>query len=208
MGREARCVAYLGEWQGEGKLLLETDDLIFRGAQRLAVPLAEIAAATAENGWLVITHPGGRARFDLGDAAEKWAHAIRNPRSLLDKLGVKPDSRVAVVALAEAAFVQQVRARTPHVTVAGSAEALDDEPYDFVVYGADTPDALAALGALRTRIAPAGAIWVVSPKRRPEIADVIVMAAARATGLVDVKVARFSDTHTSLKLVIPKDRRG
>jgi hypothetical protein len=32
--------------------------------------------------------------------------------------------------------------------------------------------------------------------------------AALAAGLVDVKVARFSATHSALKLVIPKARRG
>jgi hypothetical protein len=39
------------------------------------------------------------------------------------------------------------------------------------------------------------------------MADVVVMAAARDRGLVDVKVARFSETHTALKLVIPKADR-
>ena len=52
-----------------------------------------------------------------------------------------------------------------------------------------------------------GGIWVVSPKGDPTIRDVDVMAAAKAAGLVDVKVARWSDTHTALKLVIPKALR-
>jgi len=34
-----------------------------------------------------------------------------------------------------------------------------------------------------------------------------VIAAAKEAGLVDVKVVRFSDTHTALKLVIPVARR-
>jgi hypothetical protein len=33
------------------------------------------------------------------------------------------------------------------------------------------------------------------------------MAAAREAGLVDTKVVSFSDTHTALKLVIPKAAR-
>jgi hypothetical protein len=37
--------------------------------------------------------------------------------------------------------------------------------------------------------------------------DVEVMAAAREAGLVDNKVVSFSDTHTALKLVIPKAQR-
>jgi hypothetical protein len=48
---------------------------------------------------------------------------------------------------------------------------------------------------------------VVSPKGRPEIGDVVVIAAAKRAGLVDNKVVRFSDTHTALRLVIPRARR-
>jgi hypothetical protein len=33
------------------------------------------------------------------------------------------------------------------------------------------------------------------------------MAAGKAAGLVDVKVVRFSETHTAEKFVIPKSRR-
>ena len=33
------------------------------------------------------------------------------------------------------------------------------------------------------------------------------MAAARDAGLVDNKVASFSETHTALRLVIPKEQR-
>jgi hypothetical protein len=54
------------------------------------------------------------------------------------------------------------------------------------------------------RLVPNGAIRVVSRKGRLEtIRDVDVIAAARAAGLVDNKVASFDDTRTSLRLVIP-----
>jgi hypothetical protein len=207
MGREARCMAEFGEWTGEGRLLLETDDLVFRGAARLKVPVREIRRVAATDGWLEVTHSGGVARFDLGSAAARWADAIRNPRSLLDKLGVKAGAHVAVVDLDDPDFVEQLRARTPHVVVVRSQDALDEARLDLVFYDAAEPAALDVLPALRERIAQDGAIWVVSPRGRPEIADVVVMAAARRSGLVDVKVARFSATHTSLKLVIPKAAR-
>ena len=41
----------------------------------------------------------------------------------------------------------------------------------------------------------------------PRIRDVEVMAAGRAAGLVDNKVVSFSETHTSLRLVIPVKER-
>ena len=36
-----------------------------------------------------------------------------------------------------------------------------------------------------------------------KLKDIQVMAAAKAVGLVDNKVVAFSDTHTSIRLVIP-----
>ena len=56
---------------------------------------------------------------------------------------------------------------------------------------------------------PNGAIWVVSRKgKAATLRDVDVIAAARASGLVDNKVASFSATHTALRLVIPVAQRG
>ena len=43
--------------------------------------------------------------------------------------------------------------------------------------------------------------------RTATLRDVEVIAAAREAGLVDNKVASFSETHTSLRLVIPVHRR-
>jgi len=60
---------------------------------------------------------------------------------------------------------------------------------------------------VKKSLQPAGAIWVVRPKGTPAIKDVDVIAAGKAAGLVDVKVAAFSSTHTAEKLVIPVARR-
>ena len=37
------------------------------------------------------------SRCSLGPAAEKWAAKLSSPKSLVEKLGVKPGSRVATV---------------------------------------------------------------------------------------------------------------
>jgi hypothetical protein len=75
---------------------------------------------------------------------------------------------------------------------------------DVVLLAADTTAELAALTALRSRIRPAGAIWVVSRKgKAATLRDVEVMAAAREHGLIDNKVVSFSARRTALRLVIP-----
>ena len=45
-------------------------------------------------------------------AAEKWALKIRYPRSLLDKLGVKPGARIAVLGSFEPYFLADLASRT------------------------------------------------------------------------------------------------
>lgn len=202
MGSEAVCrVTYKGD-ASEGKALLETAELIFRGDFRLKIPLGEIASLDATDGELRVGYDGGVAAFELGRNAEKWAEKIRNPRGLLDKLGVKSDMTVVVVGVEDEDFTGQLRGRVGEP----SSELVTDA--DLVFYEADCAEDLARLSELRGAIKPAGGVWVVSPKGKgAALKDVEVMAAAREAGLVDTKVVGFSDTHTALKLVIPKAQR-
>ena len=120
---------------------------------------------------------------------------------LLDKLGVRPGARVAIVGDVDPDGVFRVLLadRTSDVT---RGHPVPDT--DLVFLAADSTAELAGLADLRTRIKPAGAVWVVSRKgKAATLRDVEVMAAARLAGLVDNKVVSFSDTHTSLRLVIP-----
>ena len=78
---------------------------------------------------------------------------------------------------------------------------------DIVLLAAEAPAALEKLRPLQSFLKPAGAIWVVYPKGRKHITQNDVMAASHAAGLVDVKVAGFSETHTALKMVIPVNKR-
>ena len=120
---------------------------------------------------------------------------------LLDKLGVRRGMQIAIIGAVDpdGSFRAQLADRTSDVT-AGRPKA----DTDLVFLAADSHAELAGLRALRERIRPAGAIWVVSRKgRAATIRDVEVMAAARDAGLVDNKVVSFSPTHTSLRLVIP-----
>jgi hypothetical protein len=124
-------------------------------------------------------------------------------RPLLDKLGVEPGARVAVVGVDDPEVLGLLRERTADLTL---GEPLPDT--DVVFLGADSTVDLAALGRLRAHIVPAGAIWVVSRKgKAATLRDVEVMAAAREHDLVDNKVVAFSATHTALRLVIPRAMR-
>src|SRR6476660_3189767 len=116
MTAEATCVATYGKQISNGKALLETDCLLFRGDFRLRIPYAEVRALEARDGLLTVRFGKETATFDLGKRAETWANKIRSPKSLRDKLGVKPGHAVTALAIDDEAFLDDLRALTPNVT--------------------------------------------------------------------------------------------
>ncbi len=202
MGQEAQCTVRFGRKVGRGKAILEHNTLIFRGDLRLVIPFKQIVSVTGGRGALRVTFSGRAATFYLGPLAERWAARIRTPKSLIDKLGVKPGARVALLGLADAAFRRQLEERTADVAVDRSRAGSD-----LIFLLVERKDTLRRLRTLRSRLKPNGAIWVVAPKGRGPVREADVLAAGKPAGLVDVKVVAFSETHTAHKFVIPLARR-
>jgi hypothetical protein len=124
---------------------------------------------------------------------------VVSTRPLIDKLGVRPGARVALIDIEDAGFRDRLAERTHDIS-----DGVPLTGSDLVFVGIDDGAGLGQLPFLRERIVPNGAIWVVSRKgRAATLRDVEVIAAAKAFGLVDTKVVSFSPTHTSLRLVIP-----
>ena len=131
---------------------------------------------------------------------------------LLDKLGIRPGMRVAIVGQLEdddelpdgdPTFHDRLADRTSDITIGPPAPETD-----VVLLAADRGTELDRLADLRPRIRPNGAIWVVSRKgKAATLRDTDVIGAAVASGLVDNKVVSFSDTHTALRVVIPRRLR-
>jgi hypothetical protein len=123
---------------------------------------------------------------------------------LLDKLGVKPGARVALIDIPDTDFRTLLAERTTDVT-----DGWPKRDTDLIFLGADSIDELLGIGPLQESLVPNGAIWVVSRKgKAATLRDLDVIDAAKAVGLVDNKVASFSPTHTALRLVIPLARRA
>jgi hypothetical protein len=202
VGQELRCTVRFGDRVSEGKALLETDELVFRGVFRLTVPFKTMRSVEALNGDLRITFPDGSAIFELGEQAEKWAQKILHPKSLLDKLGVKPSMKIGVVGVIDATFVSDLRERADDVT-----EGPPTADSDMIFIAVDGPGDLKELASLKGHIQPNGTIWAVFRKGQKEFNENDVLRGGLAAGLVDVKVVRFSDTHTASRFVIRKSER-
>ncbi len=202
MGNEVTCNVQFGKRQSEGKALLETSEILFRGEFRLKIPFSAIQLAKAVDGELRLQTAEGLAVFHLGSAAEKWRDKILHPKSRIEKLGVKPGARVSLLGEFESGFVREVTVLTKSVSVAKVAP--DSE---WVFFAADSKADFAALPKIAKTLQGAAALWIVYPKGQTYITENDVLAAGRKTGLKDVKVVGFSLTHTALKFVIPVSRR-
>src|SRR6266705_3605617 len=108
MGNEVTCHVQFGKQQSEGKALLETSEILFRGEFRLKIPFSTIKSAKAVDGELHLQTAEGLTGFHLGSAAEKWRDKILHPKSRIEKLGVKPGARVSLLGEFETEFRREV----------------------------------------------------------------------------------------------------
>ena len=185
MGQEIKCrVEFAGD-SSEGKALLETSELIFRGAFRLKIPFQAITVLEASEGKLNVQYTDGQAVFHIGKAAQKWAEKIRNPPTRLDKLGVKTGAKVKLIGRHDDAFRRELTERR--------AVSSAKEP-ELIFLSVNDKEQLVELAYLSG--AP---VWVIYPKGIKMITGVDVIAAGRAAGFIDIKVCGFSPTHTALK---------
>jgi hypothetical protein len=198
MGNESLCFVEFGSESAKAKALLETDALIVRGALRARIPFGEMKEVQAVKGALTFGWNDRDVRIHVGDDAAKWAEKIRNPKSVADKLGIKAGQRITVLGDLGSTFLE---GRGANVSSRLRLET------DIIFLAANDRKDLDRLPRLRESLAPAGAVWVIRPKGIESIRETDVMSSAKAAGLVDVKVVRFSDSHTAEKLVIPVAKR-
>ena len=152
---------------------------------------------------LSLKSPEGTLALALGAAADKWAAKIGSPKSRVEKLGVKPGVRVSVLGCRRPGLHRRAHGRRRRRLDAGA-----DRQSDQIYVGIESSKDLARFKALLPSLTPDGAIWAIRRKGLADASEAATMAAGKAAGLVDVKVARFSETHTAEKFVRPVATRS
>ncbi len=132
-------------------------------------------------------------------AVDRAAHKSYDHKSRAEKLGLRPGHTALVVGIADPHFIAELQQHG--VRISSTA------PSDLIFCGVESRAALSALPGLAKRMKRDGALWTIRPKGSPHVSEADVMKAGKAAGLVDVKVVRFSETHTAEKFVIPKKLR-
>jgi hypothetical protein len=123
-------------------------------------------------------------------------------RLLIDKLGVKPEQKIAVLGVESAEFLTELTARVPEYSRGKRLNGAD-----LIFFSAEAVADLAQLSSLGRSIQKNGAIWVVYPKGQKQVREIDVINAGKSAGLTDNKVCSFSATHTALRFCIPVAKR-
>jgi hypothetical protein len=183
----------------EGTALLETDSLIFRGdGASITVTFAEMHSVETSPGWLEIRCARGLLLFELGAKAEPWADRIKNPKALVDKLGVGEGKKVVVVGKLDEWIKADVAASG--AKVAKSARGKD---FDVAFLAVKKKADLDKIASTRELIHDTGGIWIVYPKGSEDPRERDVLIAGRTLGLVDNKQVKVDDALTAVRFVIP-----
>jgi hypothetical protein len=117
---------------------------------------------------------------------------------LTQKLGIKADARVAILA-APPDFARRLEGvPPPHARLRGS--------FDVIVQFASSRSLLARrLDPLIAALEPAGGLWIAWPKRSSgvisDLDDRVVRETVLAAGLVDNKVCAIDETWSGLRFV-------
>lgn len=122
-------------------------------------------------------------------------------RPLVAKLGIKPDTRIAIINPPRG-FRATLGKLPPGVTVTTNARGVLPFIHFFVV----SRDVLEnRFPTLVRALEPAGALWISWPKKASgvltDLTEDVIRGIALGGGLVDVKVAAVDDVWSGLKLV-------
>lgn len=179
-----------------------SDRVRFSGGRRGDVPYKQVQVLGTSKGILRIRADGAEMQFAVGANVDRLANKIRSPPGRLDKMGIKPGLSAAIVGDLDDAFVAELRAVLPDVATRPPTGQVD-----LIVLAVRSLDELGQVAALAPHLTPDGGLWVVYRKGKRDPSELDVITAGRAAGLRDFRVARFSETHTALKFVVPLEQR-
>lgn len=198
MGLELETVVHVGREKARCKVLLESGDVIIRGALRKRMPHAAMVDLAARRGCLEFSFEGQPIAIELGDAAEDWLRRIQHPRTRAQKLGLKVGIRVCLLGPAESGVLREVE----EITGTAPSRRLVKSADLVLLFAEEVPD-LMRLARVEQLLAIGGAVWVLFPKGRPDLRHEEVVAAAREAGLSQSKSIAFSERLSGLRLSRP-----
>ena len=125
-------------------------------------------------------------------------------RSVVQKLGVKPDERVEVVGDVGAGLRRDVKEVLGRGLVRSGA--LDGA----IVMVQSVEDADEVFESYRPRLRDTGYLWLITPKRGQEgyVNQMALVPGGKRHGLIDNKTCSIDDERSGIRFVVPRALRG
>ncbi len=193
MGLEAESELTTAGHTVHVKALLESHDLILRGAVKKTLPVREISDPRSLNDQLVFEHDGQSYALGLPPGqADKWLKKLTTqPPSLAAKLGVDAAHKAFVKGplddVALGAALAGATTNDPHAAALGIAVVSQ-------------PDELSTALAELMQTLPTTPAWIIFPKgARSPLPESAVRTHMHALGFVDTKSCAVSDILTAIR---------
>jgi len=188
VGLEAESDIETGGKTYRVKALLESRELIVRGALRRTFAFAAVSGVTVHDGALHFVHDDVDYVLHLPQGrADTWASKLTTPPpSLAAKLGIGPQTP---------AFVIGTTSDDALDAALTGATTADRNVAAMTVVVAETPDALPDPDVL-----PALPVWIIYPKgARSSLPESAIRTHMRGKGWTDTKTSAVSDRLTALR---------
>src|SRR5271168_4046757 len=160
MGREATVECQWGDEAGQCKVLLESHELIVRGAIRRRVLIASLTDVFAEENRLHFRVEADEVFLDLGSkAAQSWAKTISTPPpSLAAKLGISKASHLLLIGNFEDEALKLAVAEAASLARGGAPKSGTNLVLVSIRTNRDFNQALDHISAFSVPIPP---LWVI-----------------------------------------------
>jgi hypothetical protein len=193
MGLEAESQLTTNGQTVHVKALLESHELILRGAVKKALAIRDLKDPRTANDQLLFEHGGQAYALTLpaGQAANWLKKLTTEPPSLARKLGVDG---------AHKAFVRGPTDDTALAEALIGATTNDPHEAALAIAVAASPDGLSATLAEVIHALPAVPVWIIYPKgAKSPLPESAVRAHLRALGFADTKACAVSETLTATR---------
>jgi hypothetical protein len=135
----------------------------------------------------------------MAQATTDYSH-----RSVVQKLGVKPDERVEVVGDVGAGLRRDVK------EMLGRGLVRSGELDGAIVMVQSVEEAEQAFASYRPRLRDTGYLWLITPKRGQEgyVNQMALVPGGKRHGLIDNKTCSIDEGRSGIRFVVPRALRG
>jgi hypothetical protein len=135
----------------------------------------------------------------MAQATTDYSH-----RSVVQKLGVKPNDRVEVVGDVGSGLRRDVK------EAIGRGLVRSGELDGAIVMVDSMEDAERVFESYRPRLRDTGYLWLITPKRGQEgyVNQMLLVPGGKQRGLIDNKTCSIDEVRSGIRFVVPRALRG